>query len=165
MIVFFGKNGSNVLNLLYLGFPIKAAFTNRKDSDLLKILNELKIPTYINSKNIKKDLEKIDHKLIVLLGYMKILDKEITDNFNIINIHPSILPNYKGLNAFERSFYSKKHTGITYHYINENLDSGEIIEKIKLDYSGLNLSQAKLYLKYNEYMHTPKIILQEYAKC
>jgi len=167
MIIFFGENGSNAMNLLYLNFPIKAAFTNKKNSKLIPILKALKIPVFIidSFEGLKEKLETIDHKLIISMGFLKIFPKEITDNFNIINMHPSILPEYKGLNAFELSYKNKKAMGITYHWVNEKLDSGEIIEQIKLNYNNCkNIETAKLLLKYNEYKYTPIIIYREYRK-
>ena len=66
---------------------------------------------------------------------MKILSKFFINKFKgkIINIHPSLLPKYKGLNTFSRVLKSKdKYTGCTVHYVNEKLDSGKIILKKKV---------------------------------
>jgi phosphoribosylglycinamide formyltransferase-1 len=66
---------------------------------------------------------------------MKILNKKFISRFNkkIINIHPSLLPKYKGLNTFKRVLINKeKLTGCTVHYVNTKLDSGKIILKKKI---------------------------------
>ena len=83
-----------------------------------------------------KILNKIKkHKisLICLAGYMKIISKNFINNFKkkIINIHPSLLPKYKGLNTFERVIRNnEKKTGCTVHYVDEKLDSGKkIVQK------------------------------------
>ena len=79
--------------------------------------------------------EKIE--LICLAGFMKILSKNIIKKFKnkIINIHPSLLPKYKGLNTHERVIKNKeKFSGCTVHFVNEKIDSGKIIlqKKVKI---------------------------------
>ena len=71
-------------------------------------------------------------ELICLAGFMKILSKNFIRNFSgeIINIHPSLLPKFKGLNTFNRVLKAKeKITGCTVHYVNEKLDNGRAIIK------------------------------------
>ena len=71
---------------------------------------------------------KVD--LIVLAGWMRIVSPKLIDAFpnRIINLHPSLLPKYKGLHAIEQALESGDNiTGVTVHYVNEELDSGEII--------------------------------------
>ena len=66
---------------------------------------------------------------------MKILDKKFINRFDkkIVNVHPSLLPKYKGLNTFRRALKNnEKLTGCTMHYVNKNLDSGKIILKKKV---------------------------------
>jgi len=73
---------------------------------------------------------KVD--LIVLAGYMRILSPKMIEAFpnKIINIHPSLLPKYKGIDAVQQALDSNdKTTGCTVHYVNEELDSGEIIDQ------------------------------------
>ena len=66
--------------------------------------------------------------LIVLAGYMRILKNPSAFHCPIINVHPSLLPKYKGLHAIERALESGDDmTGVTVHYVNEELDGGEII--------------------------------------
>ena len=93
----------------------------------------------INYKNkmdaenqIIKYLRKYNIKLICLAGFMRILSKKILKIYKnkIINIHPSLLPKYKGLNTHERAIkHKEKFSGCTVHYVNEKLDSGKIIFK------------------------------------
>ena len=131
VIVFFGKGGSNFLNLLknQKNYKIILGITNRADSQALKAKN---LPPILISKNHNEILEKLKETnpdLIVLAGYMRIVPPEIIKAFEnkIINLHPSILPDFKGLNAAEKSYESKKACGITIHYANRELDSGQII--------------------------------------
>ena len=67
--------------------------------------------------------------LIVLAGYMRILSPRFVGSFdNIINVHPSLLPKYKGINAVEQALESGDvETGVTVHYVTEELDSGQIV--------------------------------------
>ena len=70
--------------------------------------------------------------LIVLAGYMRILSPKFVEAFagRIINVHPSLLPKYKGINAIEQAMEAgEKETGCTVHYVNEELDSGAIIDQ------------------------------------
>ena len=86
-------------------------------------LSENKI--LIKLKNYKIDL-------ILLAGYMKILTKKFIRTFgkSIINIHPSLLPKFKGLNTFEKVLLKRERkTGCTVHFVTEKLDSGQIILK------------------------------------
>ena len=91
----------------------------------------------MDEKKILKILkfEKID--LICLAGFMEILSKNFIKSFKgkILNIHPSLLPNYKGLNTHKRVLLNKeKYTGCTVHFVSPKLDSGKIIlqKKIKV---------------------------------
>ena len=89
--------------------------------------------THIKSKNENLIIDvmnawKVD--LIVLAGWMKIISPKLIEAFpnKIINLHPSMLPKYKGLHAIERALGSgDKMTGVSVHYVNEELDGGEII--------------------------------------
>jgi len=66
--------------------------------------------------------------LIILAGYMRVLKKPSEFPAPIINVHPSLLPKYKGLNVVERAMEAgEEETGCTVHYVNEELDGGEII--------------------------------------
>ena len=89
--------------------------------------------THIKSKNEDLIIDvmkawKVD--LIVLAGWMRIVSSKLIDAFpnKIINLHPSMLPKYKGLHAIERALESgDESTGVSVHYVNEELDGGEII--------------------------------------
>ena len=68
--------------------------------------------------------------LIVLAGYMRVLKKPSEFPCPIINVHPSLLPKYKGLNVVERAMEAGEEvTGCTVHYVNEELDGGDIIKQ------------------------------------
>ena len=143
--VFISGKGSNlrklILNSKKYNFPIKISLVvcNNKNAEGLKLVKKWSIPSLIlNNKQYlsenklltKLKTHKID--LILLAGYMKILSKRFIRSFgkSIINIHPSLLPKFKGLNTFERVLKKKeKKTGCTVHFVNEKLDAGKIILK------------------------------------
>ena len=92
----------------------------------------------LDEKKILNELKKDKIELICLAGFMKILSKNFIKRFEgiIINIHPSLLPKYKGLNTHERAIKNKeKFSGCTVHHVNNDLDSGKIIlqKKVKID--------------------------------
>ena len=144
--VFISGKGSNlrklILNSKKYNFPIKISLVvcNNKNAEGLKLVKKWSIPSLILNNNkqylsenkllTKLKTHKID--LILLAGYMKILSKRFIRSFgkSIINIHPSLLPKFKGLNTFERVLKKKeKKTGCTVHFVNEKLDAGKIILK------------------------------------
>ncbi len=107
---------------------------NKKKCGAAKRADKLGIPhTQISSKQEDVIIDimkawKVD--LIVLAGWMRIVSSKLIDVFpnKIINLHPSMLPKYKGLHAIERALESgDESTGVSVHYVNEELDGGEII--------------------------------------
>ena len=107
-----------------------------------KIIAEKKIISEINNKKIK---------LICLAGFMKILSKDFITSFKgkILNIHPSLLPKYKGLNTHQRAISNNdKYSGCTVHIVNTRLDSGKIIlqKKVKISKSDTVKSLPKKIL-------------------
>ena len=163
--VFISGTGSNLKNLIKFSktkispILIKLIISNNKKAKGLKystqyniekkIVNfnnnfaENKILNYINKKNIK---------FICLAGFMKVLSKNFIKKFKgkIVNIHPSLLPKYKGLNAHKRALKNKeKFTGCTVHYVTIKLDSGKIIlqKKVKIKKKDTVNSLKKKVLK------------------
>ena len=107
---------------------------NKEKCGAAKRADKLGIPhTHIKSKNEDLIIDvmkawKVD--LIVLAGWMKVISSNLIDAFpkKIINLHPSMLPKYKGLHAIERALESGDDmTGVSVHYVNEELDGGEVI--------------------------------------
>tara|TARA_B100000579_G_scaffold20205_1_gene14229 strand:- start:550 stop:1107 length:558 start_codon:yes stop_codon:yes gene_type:complete len=143
--VFISGAGTNLKALIHnsrhYNFPvnIKLVVTNKKNAKGLKYAKKYSIPfKIVKTKDIffeKRILNEIKKKkitLICLAGYMKILSKNFINNFKgkIINIHPSLLPKYKGMNTFQRILKNKdKISGCTVHYVNNKLDSGKIINR------------------------------------
>jgi phosphoribosylglycinamide formyltransferase-1 len=117
----------------------------------------------INEKKILGLLKKEKVKLICLAGFMKILSKDFIKKFTgkIINIHPSLLPKYKGLNTHARAINNKdKFSGCTVHYVTAKLDSGKIIlqKKIRITAKDNPTSLAKKILKQEHKLYPAAIM-------
>ena len=115
-------------------------------------------------KNISILLKKEKIKFICLAGFMKILSKEFIKNYDgkLINIHPSLLPKYKGLNTHNKAIKNKdKLTGCTVHYVTAKLDSGKIIlqRKVKISARDNANTLAKKVLK-QEHILYPEAIMK-----
>tara|TARA_B110000046_G_C12939925_1_gene375315 strand:- start:52 stop:633 length:582 start_codon:yes stop_codon:yes gene_type:complete len=119
---------------------------------------------HIDEKKILFELKKNKIDLICLAGFMKILSKTFINNFNgkILNIHPSLLPKFKGLNTHERAIRNKeKYSGCTVHFVNSKLDSGKIIlqDKVRINKNETPKTLAKKILA-KEHKLYPKAILK-----
>ena len=149
--VFISGKGSNLKNLIKFSkfkkypFSIKLIISSSNNAIGLKYSKKYKITKKIINydKKIKTDkiilqiLNQKKIKLICLAGFMKILSNNFIKRFKgkIINIHPSLLPKYKGLNTHNRVIENnEKFSGCTVHYVTSKLDSGKIIlqKKIKI---------------------------------
>ena len=118
----------------------------------------------ISEKAILSELKKNNINLICLAGFMRILSKYFVKNYKgiILNIHPSLLPKYKGLNTHERVIKNKEiYSGCTVHYVNYKLDSGKIIiqKKVKIRQNDTPNSLSKRILN-QEHKLYPKAILK-----
>ena len=147
--VFISGRGSNLKSLI--------KFSKRKNSNVEIVLvvsdnkkakglliskkNGIKclLVNYKNKERAEKkiliNLKKNNVDLICLAGFMKILSKEVINKYKdkILNIHPSLLPKYKGLNTHKRVIKNKeKFTGCSVHLVNSKLDSGKVILQKKL---------------------------------
>ena len=119
---------------------------------------------HVGEKKILFELKKNKIDLICLAGFMKILSKTFINNFNgkILNIHPSLLPKFKGLNTHERAIRNKeKYSGCTVHFVNSKLDSGKIIlqDKVRINKNETPKTLAKKILA-KEHKLYPKAILK-----
>ena len=149
--VFISGKGSNLENLIKKSkdqnsrYKISLIVSNNSKALGLKFANKFNIKKKIiklnNSKLSEKKLfgilKKNHTSIICLAGFMEILSKDFIKRFNgkILNIHPSLLPKYKGLNTHSRAIQNKeKYSGCTVHYVSFKLDSGKIIlqKKVKI---------------------------------
>tara|TARA_B100001540_G_scaffold239516_1_gene214104 strand:+ start:1309 stop:1893 length:585 start_codon:yes stop_codon:yes gene_type:complete len=174
--IFISGNGSNLKSLIKFSLKKNSRFIiNLVISDNLKAKGLIYAKKYkikkriINYKNIKIAenkilfyLKKNNIQLICLAGFMKILTKNFIKKFGgkILNIHPSLLPKYKGLNTHQRVIQNKdKFSGCTVHYVNSKLDSGKIIlqKKIKIFKHDNSVKLSKRILK-QEHILYPKAL-------
>ena len=174
--VFISGTGSNLKSLIKFSLkkvsPIEVNLivSNNVKAKGLKFakLYKIKKKVYnynekkVSEKRILKDLKLNDIKLICLAGFMKILSKDFIRKFKgkILNIHPSLLPKYKGLNTHYRAIQNKeKYSGCTVHLVNSKLDSGKIIlqKKVKLSKEETPSSLQKKILKHEHILY-PKAI-------
>ena len=170
--VFISGTGSNLKNLIKFSLKKKSPIeinliiSNNVKAKGLKFakLYKIKKKVYnydkkkISEKKILKDLKSNDIKLICLAGFMKILSKDFIRKFKgkILNIHPSLLPKYKGLNTHHRAIQNKeKYSGCTVHLVNSKLDSGKIIlqKKVKLSKKETPSSLQKKILKHEHILY------------
>ena len=146
--VFISGTGSNLKSLIKFSklkkspIIIKIIISNNYKAKGLKYANIYKIKKKVfnfkntlSEKKVINELKKSDIQLICLAGFMKILSKSFIKNFKgkILNIHPSLLPKYKGLNTHEKAIRNKdEYSGCTVHFVNSKLDSGKIINQKKV---------------------------------
>ena len=175
--VFISGTGSNLRSIIRFSKVKKSPITisliisNTHLAKGLKYASQFKIKKKVfNFKNYKESEKKIfillkkeKIKLVCLAGFMKILSKDFIRRFSgkIINIHPSLLPKYKGLNTHSRAIKNKdKLAGCTVHYVNAKLDSGKIIlqKKIKVLTGDNPTSLAKKVLKLEHKLYPAAIM-------
>ena len=175
--VFISGTGSNLKNLIHFSkikkspISINLIISNTNKAKGLKYADQFNIKKKIfNFQNIdiaEKNIllliknEKIN--LICMAGFMKILSKNFIKEFNkkIINIHPSLLPKYKGLNTHQRAITNKDNfAGCTVHYVTAKLDSGKIImqKKIKVSAKDNSTTLAKKVLKHEHKLYPAAIM-------
>ena len=149
--VFISGTGSNFKNLVIHSikrnskYRIKLVISNNPKAKGLNYAKKFKVKKkiihYSNignaEKNIIFELKKNKIDLICLAGFMRILSKNFIKNFSgkVLNIHPSLLPKYKGLKTHERAISNKdRYSGCTVHFVSPKLDSGKIIlqKKVKI---------------------------------
>ena len=175
--VFISGTGSNLKSLIKFSklkkspINIKMIISNHSKAKGLQYANIYKIKkkvfdfkNTISEKKVINELKKNNIHLICLAGFMKILSKSFIKNFKgiILNIHPSLLPKYKGLNTHERAIRNKdKYSGCTVHFVNSRLDSGEIInqKKVKINKFDTPKTLAKRIL-IQEYKLYPAAIIK-----
>ena len=149
--VFISGTGSNLKSLIKFSIKKKSPISidliisNNPKAKGLKLgkINKIKRKVYNFKRKYKienqilSDLKEHKVKMICLAGFMEILSRNFITKFKgkILNIHPSLLPKYKGLNTHQRALdNNEKYSGCTVHFVNSKLDSGKIIlqKKVKI---------------------------------
>lgn len=166
--VFVSGNGSNLQSLIDTNkiknehsLDIAVVFSNNKDALALKRAEKNNIPFFILDPNefssredfdeaIINKLKMFDFNLLVLAGYMRILSKKFVKEYEgkIINLHPSLLPKYPGLNTHAKVIKNKEiYHGATVHFVDSGLDTGQIIgfSKFEVKNYDLELLEQKVH--------------------
>ena len=176
--VFISGTGSNLKSLIKFSkkkkspISIELIISNNPKAKGLKLgkIDKIKRKVYNFKRKYKienqilSDLKEHKIKMICLAGFMEILSRNFISKFKgkILNIHPSLLPKYKGLNTHQRALENnEKYSGCTVHFVNSKLDSGKIIlqKKVKISKNDTKDSLAKKVLV-QEHKLYPKAILK-----
>ena len=154
IVILFSGEGSNLENIIKelhkKDVDVVKAITNNPDANGINRAKVFGVDTIVIQHTNYKTREEFDQKLVdtiksldvdltVLAGFMRILTPVFTDNIKAINIHPSLLPNFKGANAPQKSFESDiQKVGVTVHDVVTEVDGGEIILQKSFDKSGMD---------------------------
>ncbi len=192
IVILISGRGSNLAAICKNGLAnqIKCVISNKADALGLNIAKEFNIPTEIIDHkpyksrtefdlNLSKTIDKYNPKIVVLAGFMRILSSYFVNHYlnRLINIHPSLLPAFIGINAQEQALSEKvKVSGVTVHYVTEQLDYGPIIAqgvvKVLPNDTSDSLSKRILEIEHIIYpfiiskilMNQTKIINQKYVE-
>ena len=156
------KKSPIIINLVIANTTLAKGLKYSKQFNIRKKIFNFK-KKKINEKKILKYLNKHQIDFICLAGFMEILSSSFIKKFNgkIINIHPSLLPKYKGLNTHERAIKNKdKFAGCSVHYVSTKVDSGEIImqKKVRITTKDNNISLSKKVLKKEHQLYPASIL-------
>ena len=176
--VFISGAGSNLKSLIKFSkkkkspISIDLIISNNHKAKGLKLgkINKIKRKVYNFKRKYKienqilSDLKEHKVKMICLAGFMKVLSRNFITKFKgkILNIHPSLLPRYKGLNTHQRALdNNEKYSGCTVHFVNSKLDSGKIIlqKEVKISKNDTKNSLARKVL-IQEHKLYPRSILK-----
>ena len=175
--VFISGRGSNLLSIIKKSlnrnslFRVSLVLSNKGSAKGLELAKKYGIKTLVSDftkskakeKKVIKIVNKNQIKLICLAGFMKILSNNFIKSFRgkIINIHPSLLPKYKGLNTHEKVVKNKDtYTGCTVHFVTKKLDSGEIIlkKKVRVKINDNKITIEKKVLKIEHKIYPEAIV-------
>ena len=137
------------INAGYLDAKINLVVSDKDDAYALQRAQNNNIPTYVikskNSEDIDAELyemlQNYEIDLIVLVGYLKLIGKNLVDTYTIINTHPSLLPKFGGKGMYGMNVHTavveanEEYSGPTVHFVNNNYDEGNIISQTKVKLS------------------------------
>jgi phosphoribosylglycinamide formyltransferase-1 len=172
IVILFSGTGSNMEyileNMHKKELEVVATVTNNPDAKGIEVAKRFGVEVVVIPSKEFKSRERFDEVLVekiskfkpdltVLAGFMRILTPVFTSKVKAINLHPSLLPRHRGLHAIERSFEDEfDEGGVTIHWVNEELDGGEIILQKSVDKRGLSFEEY-----YNKIRKIEKIALKE----
>jgi len=149
-----GSNFAHIVKSLHKDeIKVVIALTNNPNAGGISVAEEYNIPleiidpkSYQNreafDEAVVKILQQYDLDLTVLAGFMRILTPVFTEQIKSVNLHPSLLPRHKGLNAIEKSYEDEYPIGgVSVHYVNAELDGGEILLQKEIKKEGLTFEE------------------------
>ena len=149
-----GSNFAHIVKSLHADeIEVVAALTNNPNAEGIAVAEAYDIPleiidpkSYQNreafDKVVVNTLQSYNPDLTVLAGFMRILTPVFTDSVKSVNLHPSLLPRHKGLNAIEKSYADEYPTGgVSVHYVSSELDGGEILLQKEVSKKGLTFEE------------------------
>ena len=151
---------------------------DKAEARACQIAEQMNIPMFVFSAKeyaskaeyeaaIVEHCKQAEVELICLAGYMRIVGETLLNAYNglIINLHPALLPSFKGAKAIEQAFeYGVKIFGATIHYVDESLDGGKIIAQRAVEYDGDSLEEITAMVhkvEHQLYIETIKKILDK----
>ena len=151
---------------------------DKAEARACQIAEQMNIPMFVFSAKeyaskaeyesaIVERCKQAEVELICLAGYMRIVGETLLNAYNglIINLHPALLPSFKGAKAIEQAFeYGVKIFGATIHYVDESLDGGKIIAQRAVEYDGDSLEEITAMVhnvEHQLYIETIKKILDK----
>ena len=138
LAIFASGNGSN-FETIAKEIPVSILVCDNPNAKVIERAERLGIETYIVDTKKSKELfeteileklKKHNIQFIALAGYMRLIGKTLLNAYEnkIVNIHPSLLPSFKGTDGIKQAFeYGVKYTGVTVHYVDNGMDTGKII--------------------------------------
>ena len=178
IVIFVSGNGSNMSNLIshFDSNPeinVEAVFSNKKDCLGITNAQEAGVNTVAFSKqeleegNVTELVDLLNVDLIVLAGFLLKIPKEFTSQFEnkIVNVHPSLLPKFGGKGMYGKHVHravieaGETKSGITFHYVNENYDEGNIIEQFECEINPKDTwKDLQANIQQLEHEHFPVVI-------
>lgn len=177
VVILFSGSGTNMLEIIktvenHPNIEVVGTITNKKEAKGIERLKPYNIPVNIIEHQNYGSREEFDQELVnrinyyepdlvVLAGFMRILTPVFTQNIRSINLHPSMLPLFKGAKAIEQSFENPdKPAGISIHWVSEELDSGALIAQKELTrIEGEEFESFKNRIHLLEYELLPKTVI------
>ena len=157
LAVLFSGTGSNLKYILEhlhgKEVEVVVALTNKPDAGGIAFAKEHDIPWEVIDSSAFKKREDFDSELVsaleyykpdltVLAGFMRILTPVFTEQIKAINLHPSLLPLHKGLDAIQRSYEDENETGgVTIHWVSSELDGGTVILQKEIEKGNMSLQE------------------------
>jgi phosphoribosylglycinamide formyltransferase-1 len=177
IVVLFSGEGTNLQRLMETlpshGIEIACAITNRPDAPGIEKARRFGVPVEVIDHTAFATREAFDAALVetigkyhpdltVAAGFMRILTPVFTEQVKAINIHPSLLPKYKGANAIAQSYASgDKVCGVTVHWLNGELDGGEVIEQASFECrEGMDAEAFETEVHALEYKLLPETVIR-----